>query len=50
MKGIAHLNYFEIYINMSALLIGGIENNPGPRLDEFSNASSASGIFAKIIY
>ena len=44
-KGIDHLNYFEIYIIMSALLIGGIERNPGPLLDESSNSSSAGHTF-----
>ena len=47
MKGTDYLNYFEIYIIMSALLIGGIETNPGLRLDESSNSSAASGIFEK---
>ena len=46
-KGIDYLNYFEIYIIMSALLIGGIKTNPGPRLDESSNSSAESGIFEK---
>ena len=32
---------------MSALLIGGIETNPGPRLEESSNSSAACGIFEK---
>ena len=47
LKTAAYLNYFEIYIIMSPLLIGGIETNPGPRLNESSNSSSASGIFEK---
>ena len=46
-NGIDHLNYFEVYIIMSALLIEGIETNPGHHLDESSNSSSASGIFEK---
>ena len=32
---------------MSALLIVGIETNPGPRLEESSNFSAAYGIFEK---
>ena len=48
-KGIDHLNYFDIYIIMLALLIGDIESNPGPRLDESLSVSSASAIL-KIIY
>ena len=35
-KGLDHLNYFEIHIILSALLIGGLERNPGPS----SNTSS----------
>ena len=46
-KDIDFFNYFEIYIMMSALLIGGMETNPGPHLGESSNSSSASGIFEK---
>ena len=44
-KSIDHLNYFKIYIIMSALLIGGIERNPGPLLGESSNSSSAGPTF-----
>ena len=40
-KGLDHLNYFEIYIILSALLIGGIEPNPGPS----SNSSSTGPTF-----
>ena len=29
-KGIAHLNFFELLIILSLLFIGGIERNPGP--------------------
>ena len=29
-KGIAHLNFFELLIVLSLLFIGGIERNPGP--------------------
>ena len=29
-KGIKHLNYFELLIIMSLLLIAGVERNPGP--------------------
>ena len=29
-KGIAHLNLFELLIILSLLFIGGIERNPGP--------------------
>ena len=36
-KGIDYLNYFEIYIIMSALLIGGVETNPGPLTQSVSN-------------
>ena len=32
---------------MSALLIGDIKTNPGTRLNESSNSSSANGIFEK---
>ena len=48
-KGIDHLNYCEILvcIIMSALLIGDIKTNPGTRLNESSNSSSANGIFEK---
>ena len=28
-KGVKHLNYFELLINMSLLLIAGVERNPG---------------------
>ena len=40
-KGLDHLNYFEIYIILLALLIGGIEPNPGPS----SNSSSPGPTF-----
>ena len=41
-KGFDYLNYFEIYIIMATLLIGGVERNPGPLLD-YSSASSSVG-------
>ena len=41
-KGFDYLNYFEIYIIMATLLIGFIERNPGPLLDD-SSASSSVG-------
>ena len=37
-KGIAHLNFFELLIILSLLFIGGIERNPGP-LSSSSNDS-----------
>ena len=40
-KGLDHLSYFEIYIILSALLIWGIERNPGPS----SNPSSTGPTF-----
>ena len=39
-KGLDHLNYFEIYIILSALLIGGIERNPGPSLNSSSTGAT----------
>ena len=49
-----HLNYFDIYIIMSALLIGGIESNPRPRSDDSSSSSPASETFenhlSKVIF
>ena len=38
-KGIKHLNYFELLIIMSLLLIAGVERNPGP-----ASESSVSSI------
>ena len=40
-KGIKHLNYFELLIILSLLLISGIERNPGPvSHDSVGSASS----------
>lgn len=39
-KGIDHLNYFEIYVILTTLLIGGIERNPGPLLNDSGDSSS----------
>ena len=39
-KGIDHLNYFEIYVILTTLLIGGIERNPGPLLNDSRDSSS----------
>ena len=51
-KGIEHLNQFELLIIMSLLLIGGIERNPGPSsessVDSNSDLSATSSILLKI--
>ena len=39
-KGIEHLNYFELQIMMSLLLIGGIERNPGPTSESSAGSNS----------
>ena len=44
-KGFDYLNYFEIYIIMATLLIGGIERNPGPLLDDSLASSSVGSTF-----
>ena len=44
-KGFDYLNYFEVYIIMATLLIGGIERNPAPLLDDSSASSSVGSIF-----
>ena len=44
-KGFDYLNYFEIYIIMATLLIGGIERNPEPLLDDSSDSSSVGSTF-----
>ena len=41
-KGIEYLNYFELLVIMSMLLIAGIERNPGPMSD--SSVSSSDSI------
>ena len=41
-KGIEHLNYFELLVIISMILIAGIEKNPGPLSD--SSASSSVSI------
>ena len=43
-KGIAHLNFFELLIVMSLLFIGGIERNPG--LSSLSSEDSISFLSA----
>ena len=43
-KGIEHLNYFELLVIMSMLLIAGIERNPGPLSD--SSVSSSDSIIS----
>ena len=40
-KGINHLNYFELLIIMSLLLIAGVERSPGPA-SEYSVSSNPS--------
>lgn len=48
-KGIKHLNFFELLIIMSLLLIAGIERNPGPA-SQFSDTSfSSSSVKEQII-
>ena len=42
MKGIEHLNFFEILIIMSLLLISGIERNPGPASNNSFDSSNTS--------
>ena len=39
-KGIEHLNYFELLIMMSLLLIGGIERNPGQTSESSADSNS----------
>ena len=39
-KGIEHLNQFELLIIMSLLLIGGIERNPGPLSESSVDSNS----------
>ena len=39
-KGIEHLNQFELLIIMSLLLIGGIERNPGPSSESSVDSNS----------
>lgn len=45
MKGIEHLNFFELLIIMSLLLISGIERNPGPASTASLSSSSSSTSF-----
>ena len=44
-KGFDYLNYFEIYIIMATLLIGGLERKPGPLLDDSTVSSSVGSTF-----
>ncbi|MCG8046167.1 MAG: reverse transcriptase domain-containing protein [Candidatus Thiodiazotropha endolucinida] len=44
-KGIKHLNYFEMLIIMSLLLIAGVERNPGPASE--SSVGSTSNLTNK---
>ena len=44
-KGLDYLNYFELLLIMSLLLIGGIEQNPGPMSDDSLNSSSSEPTF-----
>ena len=38
---IEHLNYFELLVIMSMLLIAGIKRNPGPLSDSFVSSSDS---------
>lgn len=44
-KGLNYLNYFELLIIMSMLLIAGIERNPGPTLNDSFNSLESTLIF-----
>ena len=44
-KGLEYLNYFDLLVIMSLLLIGGIEQNPGPHSDVSLKSSSSGPVF-----
>ena len=48
-KGIEHLNFFELLIIMSLLLIAGIERNPGPASQLSDTSFSSSSVKQQII-
>ena len=44
-KGLDYLNYFDLLVIMSLLLIGSTEKNPGPHSDVSLNTSSSGPTF-----
>ena len=48
-KGIKHLNFFELLIIMSLLLIAGIERNLGPASQLSDTSFSSSSVKQQII-
>ena len=44
-KGLEHLNFFELLIIMSLLLLAGIEPNPGPTSENSASSSNTSVSF-----
>lgn len=49
-KGLSYLNYFEILIIMSLLLIAGIERNPGPSTVYSSSSTASSSTFDETVF